>query len=84
MMYDGYGWGWTWIMFMPLLWIVLVAAVVWAVVRLARPGDAGPRRPGRQASAQEILERRFARGEIDLETFETMRARLSGQGTRSP
>lgn len=81
-MYDGFGWGWAAMMFMPLLWIVLLGAVIWAVVRLAQPsGGAGPARPapsGRE-SALEILDRRLASGEIDTETYREVRDQLTGR-----
>jgi putative membrane protein len=78
MMY-GYGAGGWWMMLMPLLWIALVAVVVWAVVRLIRPaGDAG-RAEARRETPLEILDRRYAQGEIDDATYTTARARLSGR-----
>lgn len=77
MMYGGNGWGWGWgvMMFMPLLWIALIGLVVWAVIRLTQP--AGKRgtddRPVARESAREILDRRYAAGEIDTEAY--LRAR---------
>lgn len=81
----GYG-GWG---FMPmggmlgmvLLWVVLLALVVWAVSRLL-PG----RRPGGGSSEpmetpEQILDRRFARGEIDLETYQAQRTALTNART---
>ncbi len=82
MMY-GYGPGAGWMVLMPLLWVGLLAVIVWAVVRLARgPGDrvAGSGQvPPRQESAQEILDRRLALGEIDVDTYTELRARLASQ-----
>jgi putative membrane protein len=69
MMY-GYGTGGWWMVLMPLLWIALLAPVVWAVVWAVRSDD--------RESALEILDRRYARGEIDDATYTTARARLSG------
>jgi putative membrane protein len=73
----GYGWGMGtvgWI-FMALFWIVLIGLVVWAVVALLpgnRTGSAvRPESPG------EILDRRFARGEIDVEQYRLARAELA-------
>ena len=69
--YGGMGAGW-WI-FMVLFWVVLVVAIVWAMTRLF------PRGPGREHEqrepdeAQAILDRRLARGEIDPETYATLR-----------
>jgi putative membrane protein len=77
---GGMGYG-AW-MFMGLFWLVLIAAVVWAVVRLLpvrRDGDART-----VDSPEDILDRRFARGEIDLETYQAQRAALAqARGDRS-
>jgi putative membrane protein len=88
MMY-GYGSGWGWMMLMPLLWVGLVALIVWAGVRLVqRPGaeqsgdDDGRRE--RRETPQEILDRRLASGEIDLDAYEQRRERLAGRETRAP
>ncbi len=89
-MMDGswYGWGWGWMMLMPLLWIGLVALVVWAVIRLARPAGSrgGPASPSGKPgpgweTPQDILDRRLASGEIDIDTYTQTRARLSGRDT---
>jgi putative membrane protein len=71
-------------MFMGLFWLVLLGLIIWAVVRLlpgrdggSGHGGAGPETP------EEILDRRFARGEIDLETYQAQRAALvSARGRR--
>lgn len=77
--YGGMGWGMGWggMIGMVLLWVVLIALIVWAVTRLlpARRGG-GYQQPG-QETPEEILDRRFARGEIDLETYQAQRAALA-------
>ncbi|WP_406079121.1 SHOCT domain-containing protein [Micromonospora sp. NBC_00858] len=66
-------------MLMPLLWVVLIAVIVWAVIRLVRRPDDGERgRQGRE-TPQEILDRRFASGEIDVEAYRQARAHLAGR-----
>jgi putative membrane protein len=67
----GYG-AWA---FMGLFWLVLLGVIIWAVVRLlpARAGDGYRERE----SPEEILDRRFARGEIDVETYRAQRAALT-------
>lgn len=83
MMYGGWGWGAGWMMIMPLVWLVLIGVVVWAVVRLARPGggEVGPAGTAttQRESPQEILDRRLATGEIDLETYTRTRDLLAGR-----
>lgn len=69
-----------------LLWIALLVILVLALVRwLTR--DSGPTIPFfpgsrvSQPSAMEILQQRYARGEIDTATFEQMRERLVASAT---
>lgn len=82
MMYGDNGWAWSVMVLMPLLWVALLAAIVWAVVRLAQPG-ARPRETPRE-TPQEILDRRFASGEIDEQAYLAARDRLAGREPRSP
>ena len=73
---DDGGWmGWWWV-FMPILFIALVAVSIWAVVALtrSRPGDRGPRH-----DPQQILAERFARGEIDEAEYRRHVAILQGR-----
>lgn len=64
--------GW---LLMTLFWMALLGAIVWAVASLF---------PSRRVTAdglpaerpEEILDRRLARGEIDQETYDSLRARL--------
>ena len=54
---------------MGVFWLVLIGLVVWLVVRsLPGSGDGKTRKTGE--SALEILDRRLASGEIDLETWQ--------------
>ncbi len=70
--------GGGWMVFWWLLGLAVVAVVVWAAIRLAnrppQPPSAPPR--DRRESAEEILERRYARGEIDREQYREMRDEL--------
>ena len=65
------GWGWGWMVFMWLFWASVIGLVVWAV---SRSSDRSPRRP----TADEVLEERFARGELTPEEFEERRKALRG------
>jgi putative membrane protein len=74
----GYGWGMGpagWI-FMGLFWVAVIGLVVWAVIALL-PGSR-PARHGRSEAPEEILDRRFALGEIDAEQYRQARAELVG------
>lgn len=67
MMWGFGGFGFIW---MALFWIGVILLVVW-VVRKPQDTTHSPRR-----SALEILEERFARGEIDADEFATRRQQL--------
>ena len=75
-MMDGYDvgtGGWTMMVVLPL---VVLALVIWVLARLAppRPETTGAvtERP------REILDRRLARGEIDSDTYDRLRAKIAG------
>ena len=82
MMY-GYGYEWSWgaALFMVLnmvLWAALIGVVIWAIVRwTSRSGPADYDKAG--PSARDIVQQRYARGEIDAETYAVMLARLEGR-----
>ncbi len=72
----GGGWG-GYMMFGPIVMILFFAAIVVVAVLIVRwmIGDRGSRRDDR-SSALDILEERFARGEIDKAEFEDRRRTL--------
>jgi putative membrane protein len=78
----GYGPGWIWMLLMPLLAIALIVLVVWAVRLGGRPGEGERGRRGQQ-TPREILDRRFASGEIDADTYAQARDKLAGGGSQS-
>ncbi|HQZ85751.1 MAG TPA: hypothetical protein PLB21_09030 [Actinomycetota bacterium] len=81
--YGGMGWGgmgWGGMIGMILFWVVLIGLIIWAVSRLlpGRPMQDGASQSGRE-QPKDILDRRFARGEIDLETYQAQRAALASE-----
>ncbi|MFF7353932.1 MULTISPECIES: SHOCT domain-containing protein [Streptomyces] len=79
-MWYWHGGGWALMAFMPIVWIVLLGVVLWAVVRLTHsPGHSSGPGPGWQPreTPEEILDRRFASGEIDADTYTEARERLA-------
>jgi len=69
--YGGMGAG-GWI-FMTLFWVALLVLIVWVGTRLfPTRGERGDEleRP------EDVLDRRLARGEIDPETYDTLREKL--------
>jgi putative membrane protein len=87
-------------LFMPFLllgrifWLVILALLIWGLIRLFStrrghmhmPPYYTPGMPPAQpsASAMEILRQRYARGEIDTATFDSMRERLENSGGPGP
>jgi putative membrane protein len=83
----GFGWGWLMMAFGTVLWIALLVALVWALIRWVNTRTGTPVPPptsGVQSgpSAEEILRQRYPRGEIDTATFEQMRERLQASDSR--
>lgn len=83
------GGGRAWVIFMPVLWIVLTGLAVWAVVRLTHSpsGSAAGRGEGRDGdgrreSPEDVLDRRYASGEIDTDMYTEARERLAAHRPR--
>lgn len=73
MMWDLVPWShWLW---MAVTWIIAIAAIVWAVNALF------PTQPHRDP--QQILDERFARGELDLDEYRQRSDELHTRGRRS-
>ena len=66
------------IIFMVLFWGGLIFGGVWLVKSLFAPGQNNQRGPAapRQPSARELLDQRYARGEITRDQYETMKQDL--------
>lgn len=73
-MFDGYHhmWGmhWGWWIF----WIAVIAVVAWLIIR--GRDTSGPPAPPPRETALEVLQRRYASGEISTEEYEERCARL--------
>jgi putative membrane protein len=85
-MHMGYS-GWN-LLFMAVVWIGLIALGIWLLARLFPTGRNGVRRTPTSGSsirgagsgtdtAIQILQRRYARGELTKEEYETMRHDLA-------
>jgi putative membrane protein len=74
-------WGWLMMGVGGLLWIVVVVAVVVLAVRYVGDRQAPPP-AAQEPSALELLDRRLARGEIDVDDYERRRdaMRAGGRG----
>ena len=76
---NGYGMGWYGGIFMILLWVVVIAGIIYAIRYLAS-GKVGPT----ERSARdplEILKERYARGDIETEEYEE-RVKVLESGSR--
>lgn len=94
-----WGWGYgypgagmtTWMIISSVFWLALVGIAVWAFVRWVSahtqalpPPSRSPTMGSAGPSAHEILRQRFARGEIDAQTFERMQAQLDASSAHEP
>lgn len=66
MMYGYSGFSWFGMLFMLLFWAVVIWLIVWVVQQLTRNKE----------SATEILEKRFAKGEINKKEYLEMKKEL--------
>ena len=68
-MMSGWGMGWMHMIFMIVFWGLVIVALVFLIKWLAGSTRGDTRRPGKPR-ALDILEERYARGEIDKAEFE--------------
>ena len=69
-------WGWIGLILNLVFWVGLIAGLTLLVVlaiRRARAGGAGGASANGQPTAREILQARYARGEITREKYELMK-----------
>jgi|WetSurMetagenome_2_1015567.scaffolds.fasta_scaffold180647_3 putative membrane protein len=67
----GFGFGWI---FTILFWVLIILGIVYLVKVIA----GGSKKDGQGETAFDILNKRYARGEITREEFEKMKADISG------
>jgi putative membrane protein len=65
---------------MMLFWVAVVGGLLWVLLR-ASPGGWGRGTPLPRESPEEILRARYARGEIDRETYQRMTDDLRAKAT---
>jgi len=75
-MFNGYGMGAAGWLLMALFWIALIALVVFAVMRLFPRTEPTPASRERAEDPREILKRRLASGEIDVDTYVQLSVKL--------
>ena len=78
-----YTWGGMFLMLLSMLfWFALLGALIWGLVHWLTSRSAASTMPG-SPSALEILQQRYARGELDDATFKRMRQQLLGSDVGS-
>jgi putative membrane protein len=80
-MFNGYGMGAAGWLLTALFWIALLALVVFAVLRLFPRAEPNASSRERAEDPGEILKRRLASGEIDVDTYQQLSAKV---GPSSP
>ncbi len=79
--HDGWDWGWGHMMFgglmMVVFWSGIILLIVFTVRRLGSGPSHGAGLPPSGKRALDILQERFARGEIDKAEFEERKQSLS-------
>lgn len=71
-----HGMGWTALLFTGVACAALIGLAIWLIVR-SLPAITSSLRSGVAGSAEDILDKRFARGDIDETTYTAQRAKLS-------
>lgn len=77
-MFNGYGnmfWGWL----IPLVLLVLIAVAVYMILKNNKTGEQISKSGNTQSTSRalEILDERYAKGEIDDEEYRKMKSNLS-------
>lgn len=67
--------GWTMMVGMVLVWVLVIAVVMWAIMRLT------PRQPRSNEDVRTVLDRRLAAGEIDEAEFHSIMAAMGRDGS---
>lgn len=74
---NGYGMDWGSIFFMALMWVVIIGFGIWLVTWITRRDhNCHPQHAqatDKMETPRQILDRRFASGEIDAETYSRAR-----------
>jgi putative membrane protein len=79
-MHDWMGWGWGGMWFGPLSMIALLALTIAGIVMLVRwIGGGGGDGGGRARTARDILDERYAHGEIDRDEYQRRRDDIAGR-----
>ena len=71
------GWGWAMMILWSMIWIGFLGVVAYAAINWARGSSNNPdTSAGSDKTAQELLDERLARGEIDTDEYQRRRAAI--------
>ncbi len=74
MMGFGWGYGWLGMIMIGVFWLVVIVAAVWLIRSVIQSNQGHP--DGHNPTAREILDSRYACGEITREQYEQMKEDL--------
>jgi putative membrane protein len=78
-MMHGFGFGIGGLLGMVLIWILLIAGAVWLIKQIFSGSANQPdRKPGSDERAIDILNERYAHGELNRDEYEQMKNDLQG------
>ena len=77
-MMGNWGMGWFGMIFMMIFWVLVIVGLVFLIKWLIQTTSSGKAAEQKGSRAIEILEERYARGEIDKAEFETKKKDLLG------
>ena len=77
--YDNGGMNGSWMIFMGIFWVVIIGLGVWFVTRLTQRDKS----TGSKETPRQILDRRFASGEIDANEYAKTRRLMDGHSIES-
>lgn len=75
-MWPGMGWGWPWPLMMLVFWIAVIVGVIFLVRWVASSANRG-RGSTSEESALDILNKRYAKGEINRDEYEKIKKDIS-------
>jgi len=77
--YDHGGMNGSWMVFMGIFWLLIIGLGIWFVTRLTQRDKTS----GSKETPRQILDRRFAEGEIDANDYAKARRLIEGHSIDS-